>query len=75
MSGSARISDVRAAERNNYPFTLTVLPGEDLRLRFAYHMTHFGVDQVGRLTTPLIAPATRSSQPDGCAYLTDQPDG
>jgi amino acid adenylation domain-containing protein len=44
-----RVRDVRSVERNNFPLTVAVEPGERLLLRFVYDTGRFGEPTVARM--------------------------
>jgi aryl carrier-like protein len=48
-SGGLGVEAVRAQERTNYPLTLTVLPGEEIRLRALYDTRRFDALSIDRL--------------------------
>ncbi|MFN0226054.1 non-ribosomal peptide synthase/polyketide synthase, partial [Paenibacillus sp. KR2-11] len=72
-AGSLRIADVEIQEHTNYDFTLTVMPGEELAVRFDYNAAVFGREgmkrMLGHLRQVLEQAAAKPETPIGALEL------
>ena len=58
-----RITEVTGDERNNFPLTITVLPGDEFTLRMSYRRDHFAETHIAPLMKHLLATLGAIQQP------------